>query len=189
MEKEIKTKNLIKKSFYFMRHGQTDWNQQGLCMGHQDIPLNETGRAQALAAQLHKARPIECVYYSPLKRAEETMNIIASQLSCPKISHDSLKEWHFGEWEGKIWGNLNIEHIDDIMPPNGESREEFFLRVLNCTNNLLAQHEQPILIIAHAGIFWALCHFAGHENINIKNCQLIYFDALKISPNWAIEHI
>ncbi len=42
------TPMLIKKSFYFARHGQTEWNKQQLCQGHQDIELNEAGRQEAM---------------------------------------------------------------------------------------------------------------------------------------------
>lgn len=37
--------------FYFLRHGETDWNLQRKMMGGVDIPLNATGRAQAEAAR------------------------------------------------------------------------------------------------------------------------------------------
>ena len=37
----------IQKSFYFLRHGETDWNKQQKIMGQSDIPLNKTGVLQA----------------------------------------------------------------------------------------------------------------------------------------------
>ena len=39
-------------AFWFLRHGETDWNAQNLSQGNVDIPLNETGLAQARSAAL-----------------------------------------------------------------------------------------------------------------------------------------
>src|SRR5215467_16145263 len=35
--------------FYFMRHGETDWNVEGRLQGQHDIPLNTVGYGQASA--------------------------------------------------------------------------------------------------------------------------------------------
>ena len=37
-------------AFWFLRHGETDWNAQGISQGNVDIPLNAVGVAQARAA-------------------------------------------------------------------------------------------------------------------------------------------
>ena len=55
-----------KRKFLFLRHGQTDWNLQGRFQGHSDIPLNETGLAQArLAAERLSGQGIELIISSP----------------------------------------------------------------------------------------------------------------------------
>ena len=39
-------------AFWFLRHGETDWNAKDLSQGSVDIPLNETGLVQARSASL-----------------------------------------------------------------------------------------------------------------------------------------
>ncbi len=38
---------LTPKTFYFLRHGETDWNRQRIIQGQTDTELNATGLAQA----------------------------------------------------------------------------------------------------------------------------------------------
>ncbi len=61
------------RAFWFLRHGETDWNAQGLSQGSIDIPLNATGIAQAAAAaQTLRDRGIASIVSSPLSRARDT---------------------------------------------------------------------------------------------------------------------
>jgi Histidine phosphatase superfamily (branch 1) len=56
--------------FYFLRHGQTDWNLQGRLQGHTDMPLNATGLAHArAAADMLDDKSIDIIIISPLLRA------------------------------------------------------------------------------------------------------------------------
>ena len=66
-------------AFWFLRHGETDWNAQNLSQGNVDIPLNETGLAQARSASLLlRGKGIRSVISSPLSRARVTADIAAA---------------------------------------------------------------------------------------------------------------
>ena len=62
---------------YIVRHGQTEMNNRKALQGRSDVPLNETGIAQARAAaeKLTGIR-FDRVYTSPLIRAIQTAKII-----------------------------------------------------------------------------------------------------------------
>ncbi len=65
---------------YLVRHGETDWNVVHRFQGREDIPLNEGGIKQAVAAgKALKKSGIEAVYTSPLIRAVRTAQEIAAQ--------------------------------------------------------------------------------------------------------------
>ncbi len=89
-----------------VRHGETDWNLNRLIQGSTDIPLNDTGRAQARAAalrlkeQLADAGPI-VVAASDLSRAHETASIIAAELDVAEpLRYPALRERGYGQAEG-----------------------------------------------------------------------------------------
>lgn len=69
---------ILLKPFYFLRHGETDWNLEHKAMGSQDIPLNNRGLSQVLnAVKLLKNESIGTIVSSPLLRARKTADIIA----------------------------------------------------------------------------------------------------------------
>ncbi|MGV9192941.1 histidine phosphatase family protein [Microbacterium sp. MC2] len=89
-----------------VRHGETDWNLNRLIQGSTDIPLNDTGRAQARAAalrlkeQLADAGPV-VVASSDLSRAHETARIIAAEFGVAEPQkYPALRERGYGQAEG-----------------------------------------------------------------------------------------
>src|ERR1700722_20172430 len=88
---------LARIPFWFLRHGETDWNARGISQGNVDIPLNPTGLAQARsAAQRLRNRGIATIMCSPLSRARVTAEIVAEALSLPLQNDDGLREVRFG---------------------------------------------------------------------------------------------
>ncbi|MBP6685212.1 MAG: histidine phosphatase family protein [Leucobacter sp.] len=123
-----------------VRHGETDWNRARRIQGRTEVPLNTTGRSQALAAArlLSSSTPVawNSVHASPLGRAIETAEIIADHLALnsPGI-HDGLWERNFGEAEGLLvtdsearWPGLrevpDAERIEDVAQRSADAIRE-----------------------------------------------------------------
>ena len=90
--------------FYFVRHGQTDWNKSNKIMGLADIELNDSGKQEAHeVAELLKDETFDVIVTSPLKRAKKkTAEAIAEyhQTTLLKLPMRSQKEI-LGEYEGQ----------------------------------------------------------------------------------------
>ncbi|GII05231.1 histidine phosphatase family protein [Planobispora takensis] len=84
-----------------LRHGQTLWNVERRFQGHTDIPLDETGIAQAAraASMLATLRP-DLIVSSNLERASETARALARVTGLDVAVDEDLRERGGGEWEG-----------------------------------------------------------------------------------------
>ena len=93
---------LTSRAFWFLRHGETDWNARNLSQGNVDVPLNEVGLAQArTAAEVLRTRGIRSVVTSPLSRAYDTAVIVGEHIGVPLEVEDELREVAFGVQEGQ----------------------------------------------------------------------------------------
>ena len=182
--------NIPKQSFYFIRHGETDWNKQNLRQGQIDIPLNETGIIQAAALKdLVADLDIYSVCYSPLQRTTQTMQLATAHLTCTKLPIDELKEWHFGDWEGQPKDiSISNEAIHTVLPPNGEAFHIFANRVLRGMQKALLL-PGPVLIIGHGGVYAAVCHHLHIPIHGIGNGQLIHFTHDDHRQLWIAQEI
>lgn len=95
----------------FVRHGQTDWNAEGLFQGQADIPLNDVGRAQAaaLAPALAALNP-DAIVSSPLLRARATAEAIAEASGLDVAFDPRLAEINVGTWMGRKLADVGQEH-------------------------------------------------------------------------------
>jgi probable phosphoglycerate mutase len=165
--------------FYFVRHGETDWNAEGRLQGQLDIPLNDVGRRQSaqcgtmlrglIAARQMSPGDFDFIS-SPLSRARETMEIMRGTLGLPRMGYTiepRLAELSFGRWEGLTYAEvraldgpvLAVRERDkwNFTTPEGESYAQLLVRV----RAWHAGVERDIIVAAHGGVARALMVLFG----------------------------
>lgn len=175
--------------FYFLRHGQTDWNLERRCQGQIDIPLNATGVDQAQNAKTLLADiPITTICASPLGRARRTAEIINEKLNCPLVLIEGLQEIGFGRMEGQpVTHDSHTSLIADAQNWGGEKLNDFVDRVMDAVVEALS-HPGPVMIVAHGGAYWALQHRLGLDAAyNIANAVPVLFK--QDENQWVVESV
>lgn len=165
---------MIPDPLIHIRHGETDWNRAKRLQGWRDIPLNDTGRAQAKAngermksvlAGMGIAPDSFHWVASPLSRSRETMEIVRREIGLdPKAyrTDDRLREISYGELEGMTHEEIEAERPDlyhllrtekwSFLPPGGENYPHLAARV----GNALSEIAGPAIVVAHGGVFRAI---------------------------------
>lgn len=167
-------------SFYFIRHGETDWNHERRAMGQQDLPLNKEGMEQAYYAErlLSQERDIQTICYSPLIRAKQTAEIINKHRNLPMIPLPNLKEMDLGVMEGELLGDKKwIEDWDNGQPiKDAETQEDFFNRAVKGVNQALC-YPATVLIISHGGVYRQIKKILKMGPQVLPNCFPLLFKA------------
>jgi len=146
-------------NFFLVRHGETEWNRLGRIQGATDIPLNDTGRDQARATgEKMQGRKWDVIVSSPLSRALETANIIASCIGLPEPTPvPDIVERNYGEAEGMTGPELESFYPDDTPVPGRETREAVKVRVLAAIHSIAAANKgKNVIIVAHGGVIRAV---------------------------------
>lgn len=153
-------------TFYFLRHGETKFNEQGLIQGHLDVPLNTTGHDQAArAAKTLKNKPIAQIVSSPLSRAKQTPEIVASHHDVNIIFDDGLMECHLGDQQGEPDGDWLDDYWAGFFDPaNGETFHQFSERAWNAMQRAIS-YGPNTLIVAHKGLMYAAQEYVTFEPI------------------------
>jgi broad specificity phosphatase PhoE len=178
-------------AFWFLRHGETDWNAQGLSQGNVDIPLNETGLAQAHSAALMlKGRGINTIISSPLGRARVTADIAAGELGLSVSIEEDLREVSFGVQEGKPMTEWFSAWVEGSLTPEGaETFAELTSRSVTVINRCTAQ-PPAVLVVGHGAVFRALRGAMGHEpNVRTRNAVPVWCEPpRRPGEPWGIEY-
>jgi len=106
------------------RHGQTVWNAERRFQGQSDIPLDETGQAQAdRAARLLAGLRPDLIVSSDLSRAASTAAALARLAGLEVTLDKDLRERHGGCWEGLTDTEIRVRYPAahaSWNPPDGE---------------------------------------------------------------------
>jgi probable phosphoglycerate mutase len=172
----------------FVRHGETDWNRQGLIQGSIDTSLNDSGHDQskAVAALLARSR-FEWgdfqIIASPQIRAMQTAQYILNALSRSLDGVEPrVRELGFGVWEGKPFWELKASPVYPAdaqgrfywKPEGGESYEDGVARV----NAWHAGLTRPTLVISHGAVgrclMGSVAGLGPADIVNLKTPQGAY---------------
>lgn len=172
-----------------VRHGETDWNSGGRIQGSTDIPLNDTGRAQArelaetLAAE-YAGREV-LVVSSDLSRAAETADLIAAALSTTvSLRMPGLQERSYGDAEGMdapaFYETYGPWHAADV--PGAETWPVVRERALAALAEAVASAPDgvDVIAVAHGALIREVILFATdgafpREGERLPNCSATTF--------------
>jgi len=165
------------------RHGETDWNVGEVFRGRADVPLNETGLAQAEALGRHLAGlDVEAVYASPLKRAVDTALAVSTHHRLEVDIAPELVDFDYGAWQGltrqqvrekypaflERW--LTQPHLAAI--PDGERLDDVTRRARGLVDRVVAHHPGTVVLVSHRVVNKVLiCSLLGLDNSHFWNVR------------------
>ena len=111
-----------------IRHGENDFVKTGKLPGQSaGIHLNERGQKQAQTlGDALKEVPIKAIYSSPLERAMETAEPIATSHQLEIIQEQHLMDADVGKWQGKSLKVLRLTNAWKVVqhaPPVSNFRK------------------------------------------------------------------
>lgn len=176
-----------------LRHGQTDWNIDFRLQGVTDIPLNETGIAQARdAATVIERDDWDLILSSPLSRARDTAQIVAEENNFDEtIIEPLLLERSFGEAEGLGHDEWRAKYADTNKVPGGESLAELASRVNLLLEKFATEHRgKRVLAVSHGALIRKLLSIVSNgefprEGERLGNASMSVF--VHDEDGWRVE--
>lgn len=151
----------MKKTLYFVRHGETEYNRLKIVQGKGiNAPLNETGMEQAMAIyKKYKNLPFEVVFTSTLIRTHQTVEPFIDQVGRWVVS-PAIDEIGWGVHEGKTSSPEMLENYSKMISAwksgdlhakleGGESAHQLSTRLNNFLRQIVQRSEKNMLICTH----------------------------------------
>ncbi len=155
-----------------VRHGRTHLTETQRISGRggEDPSLSDAGKgdanrvARALAlfgvsGQYGHLKPASAIVASPIKRTQETAQIIAQHLQLSVSTEPDVAEISFGDWDAHTVAEVKERWSSEweawrgsweVAPPNGESLADFDARVMAARKRIVEQHAgRTVVVVSH----------------------------------------
>ncbi|MBN8827484.1 MAG: histidine phosphatase family protein [Sphingobacteriia bacterium] len=173
-------------SFYFVRHGETDWNVIKRITGQTDVPLNSQGLKQAhKVGEILQTLEIKSIFTSTLQRAKQTAEIIQTYINSPLEENPGLMDSKLGIIEGNTDRSKLYEWENGKQLTDAESLDDFNLRITNTINEILLS-PGPILVVSHSGVWRHLNQILNGSIPRIPNATPILCRPYYLKPDYYI---
>ena len=169
----MKSNSTVKNTTLFVvRHGETEWNRQGLLQGHLDSPLSELGVNQANALSEHFSKcKWDLIVSSDLNRAVRTSEIIKGASGQKILTDSRLRERELGVAQGLTLKDFAEKYpeesskfsdgCEDYVIPGGESISQRYNRSIACIREYAELYKgRNIIIVTHGGVLDGVFRFA-----------------------------
>lgn len=156
---------------YFVRHGRTEWNEEGRIQGaNGDSPLLESSIQQLEALGQHLSQTyFDAAYSSDLPRAVHTAQILLKQNQHPITLQETpaLREWRLGRLEGRKIMELKALYPEEMRAFrhnlsqfhhnlfDAESLSDTTKRTCDFVKSLKGKELDTVLIVGHGANFTA----------------------------------
>ena len=172
--------------FWFLRHGETDWNAANLAQGRVETRLNARGlqQAEAAAAAL-RDRGIGRLWSSPLLRARQTADVVGDAIGLVPAFDPDLRETSYGVEEGKPMDDWFADWTAGLSTPDGaESFDELSARAVLAVNRCIGDGG-PALIVSHGALFRSLRSAMGLDR-NVRTPNAVPIWCAPVESGWQL---
>lgn len=144
---------------YYVRHGKTKGNADGIYVGRIDSPLLPEGieGGRSIGRQLIElGEHIDAIYTSNLSRQLDTAKIIAAEIGYPEdkiIISDLLLERAGGTFEGKSQAEFFAANEEEQVNAGAESFRDLSSRAVSMVERAKIEHpNNTVLFVGSAAI-------------------------------------
>lgn len=163
---------------FFIRHGQTEANVNGILTGILETDLTQKGIEDAKKLSQELTEDFDYYYCSPLKRTHQTLKAIKGNVDF--FVDERLIEVSTGDWQGKLKTELpetefNLYKKGLLNPPGGENLQDVDKRIKSFLEDMFKEYkkEEKILIVTH--------------NAFIRSLKRLFIDKEKVEEPKNLE--